>query len=72
MAGANFSAITKIFGEEVKSATKSREFHFKVKRNKKANRLNHAESSSEFKELCEQLLISTTEQAYNNAKGRAC
>ena len=54
----------------MKSAIKSCEFHFKEQQDKRANRLNDAESTSQFKGLCEQLLISTTEQAYNDVKKR--
>jgi hypothetical protein len=68
MAGANFAGIANIFGDDMKSAIKSCEFHFKEQRNKKANRLRDENSVTEFKDLCEQLLNSTTEEAYNAAK----
>ncbi|CAB4039838.1 Hypothetical predicted protein, partial [Paramuricea clavata] len=68
MAGVNFSAITKLFGDEMKSAVKSCEFRLKEQRNKRACRMQDDESCSEFKECCERLLTSTTEQAYDNAK----
>ena len=67
MAGANFAAITKVFGEEATARMKSCEFHFKDQRNKKAQRLDN-DSSDRFKELCDKLLKSATEAGYNNAK----
>ena len=62
MTGANFAAITKVFGEEATSRMKSCEFHFK-----KAQRLDN-ESSDRFKELCNTLLKSVTEAGYSKAK----
>ena len=67
MAGANFAAITKVFGDEAKGCIKSCEFHFKDQRNKKAQRLDN-DSSDRFKELCDELLKSATEAGYNKAK----
>ena len=67
MAGANFAAITKVFGDEMKSSIKSCEFHFKEQRNKRANRLDR-DDSMVFKDICERLLTSTTEQAYYSTK----
>ena len=67
MAGANVSAITNVFGNKMKSAIKSCEFHFKEQRNKRANCLRDEEDASKFKDICERLL-STTETAYNETK----
>lgn len=67
MAGANFAAISKVFGNESAHRMKSCEFHFKDQRNKKAQRLQ-TDSSDRFKELCDELLKSATEVGYNKAK----
>jgi hypothetical protein len=53
IAGVNFFAITKVFGDEMKSAVKSCEFNFKEQRNKRARRMQDDDSCSEFKKLCE-------------------
>lgn len=66
-AGANFAAISKVFGNEFAHRMKSCEFHFKDQRNKKAQRLQ-TDSSDRFKELCDELLKSATEVGYNKAK----
>ena len=65
MAGANLSGIHKVFGDSAR--IKSCEFHFKDHRNKKAKKLD-PDSAGEFKTLCDDLLNSTTEDAYNSAK----
>jgi len=64
MVGANFAAISKVFGDESARRMKSCEFHFKDQRNKKAQRLQ-TDSSDRFKELCDELLKSATEVGYN-------
>ena len=65
MAGANLSGIYQVYGESAR--IKSCEFHFKDHRNKQAKKLD-PESADEFKTLCDALLHSTTENAYNSAK----
>ena len=55
MAGANFAAISKVFGDESAHRMKSCEFHFNDQRNKKAQRLQ-TDSSDCFKEICDDLL----------------
>ena len=65
MAGANLSGIYKVYGESAR--IKSCEFQFKDHRNKQAKKLG-PESADEFKTLCDVLLNSTTENAYNSAK----
>ena len=67
MAGANFAALITVFGEEAASRIKSCEFHFKDQRNKKAQRLDN-ENSGRFKELCNLLLTSETEDGYAKSK----
>ena len=65
--GANFAALITVFGEEAVSRIKSCEFHFKDQRNKKAQRLDN-ENSGRFKELCNLLLTSETEDGYAKSK----
>ena len=48
---------------------KSCEFHFEDDRNKKANKLD-TEGAEEFKDLCEQLLKTVTENQYDEVKKR--
>ena len=67
MAGANLAGLCNVYGDTAKYRIKSCEFHFKDHRNKKANKLD-PESSEEFKELCEQLLDSVTENQYDIVK----
>ena len=67
MAVANFAALIIVFGEEAASRIKSCEFHFKDQRNKKAQRLDN-ENSGRFKELCNLLLTSETEDGYAKSK----
>ena len=69
MAGANMVGICNVFEESAKCRIKSCEFHFKDHRNKKANMLD-ADSSDEFKILCQELLESVTEKQYDNVKRR--
>lgn len=56
MAGVNVAGISKVFGDEAK--LKSCELHFKDRRNKKGQKLE-SESSDEFKQLCDRLLLDT-------------
>ena len=65
MAGANLAGISKVFGDDAE--IKSCEFHFKDHRNKKAQKLD-SESSDEFKQLCDRLLLCTTVAGYQAAK----
>ena len=67
MAGANMTGICNVFGDSAKCCIKSCEFHFKDHRNKKAKMLA-ADSSDEFKTLCQELLKSVTEKQYNNVR----
>ena len=65
MAGTNLAGISKVFGDDAQ--IKSCEFHFKDHRNKKAQKLD-SESSDEFKQLCDRLLLCTTFAGYQAAK----
>jgi len=65
MAGANLAGISKVFGDNAE--IKSCEFHFKDHRNKKAQKLD-SESTDEFKQLCDRLLLCTTVAGYQAAK----
>ncbi|KAK3735687.1 hypothetical protein QZH41_003353 [Actinostola sp. cb2023] len=67
MAGANMAGISHVYGDS--SRIKSCEFHFKDHRNKKANQLD-TESAEEFKELCDELLLSITTAGYETAKNK--
>ena len=65
MAGANLEGISKVFGDDAE--IKSCEFNFKDHRNKKAQKLD-SESSDEFKQLSDRLLLCTTVAGYQAAK----
>lgn len=67
MAGANIAGISKVYGDPTR--IKSCEFHFKDHRNKKAKKLDSG-SAVEFKDLCDDLLHSTTTAGYDSAKKR--
>ena len=67
MAGANIMGISKVYGDP--TCIKSCEFHFKDHRNKKAKKLDSG-SAVEFKDLCDDLLHSTTTAGYDSAKKR--
>jgi len=69
MAGANLAGICHVYGDRAKSRIKSCEFHFKDDRNKKAKKLD-TEGAEEFKDLCEQLLETVTENQYDEVKKR--
>lgn len=66
MDGANLVGIRNVFGSEALQQVKTCEFHFKQNRNKKARQLDD-ESSQEFKEKCEALLIAQTVDGYKAA-----
>ena len=66
MAGANLIGIRDAFGSEALKPMKTCEFHFKQNRNKKARQLDD-ESSQEFKDKCEALLVAQTDDGYTVA-----
>ena len=68
MAGVNVAGISKVFGDEAK--LKSCELHFKDCRNKEGQKLE-SESSDEFKELCDRLLLCTAVAGYQATDSRA-
>jgi phosphoribosylformylglycinamidine (FGAM) synthase PurS component len=65
MSGANLLGIYKVYGNS--SQIKSCEFHFKDNSNKKAQKLDVV-SADEFKNICDNLLCSTTIQGYDATK----
>ena len=67
MAGANMNGLGKVFGEDVLTRIKSCEFHFKESRNRTAKKLNDADGEL-FKEICNEMLESSLEEAYQSAK----
>ena len=67
MAGANMNGLRKVFGEDVLTRIKSCKFHFKESRNRMAKKLNDA-AGELFKELCNEMLESSLEEAYQSAK----
>ena len=67
MAGANLAGLSEVFGETVTDRMKTCEFHFKDHGNKNARKLDPV-SAVEFKTLCDNLLLSATEGAYERAK----
>ena len=66
MAGANLIGIKDVFGSEALNQVKTCEFHFKQNRNKKARQLDD-ESSQEFKDMCDALLVAETIDGYQAA-----
>lgn len=66
MAGANLVGIRDVFGSEALKRVKTCEFHFKQNRNKKARELDQ-ESSQEFKDMCDALLVAQTADGYATA-----
>ena len=67
MAGANLAGLSEVFGETVTDRIKTSKFHFKDHRNKNARKLD-PDSAVEFKTLCDNLLLSATEGAYERSK----
>ena len=67
MARANLAVLSEVFGETVTDRIKTSEFYFKDHRNKNARELD-PDSAVEFKTLCDNLLLSATEGAYERAK----
>ena len=68
MAGANLVGIKNVFGADALKRVKTCEFHFKQNRNKRARELDE-ESSQEFKDMCEALLVAQTVNGYTAAMG---
>ena len=68
MAGANLVGIKNVFGADALKRVKTCEFHFKQNRNKRARELDE-ESSQEFKDMCEALLVAQTVNGYAAAMG---
>lgn len=66
MAGANLVGIRNVFGSEALKRVKTCEFHFKQNHNKKAREVDD-ESSQEFKDKCEALLVAQTADGYTVA-----
>ena len=67
MAGPNLAGLLEVFGETVTDRIKTCEFHFKDHGNKNTRKLD-PDSAVEFKTLCDNLLLSATEGAYERAK----
>ena len=68
MAGANLVGIKNIFGADALKRVKTCKFHFKQNRNRRARKLDE-ESSQEFKDMCEALLVAQTVDGYTVAMG---
>ena len=69
MARANLAGLSEVFGETVTDRIKTSEFYFKDHRNKNARELD-PDSAVEFKTLCDNLLLSATEGAYERSKAK--
>ena len=67
MAGANMNGLLRVLGDDVLTRIKSCEFYFKESMNKIAREL-YDDDGKVFKELCDQMLASSLETTYLNAK----